>query len=811
MKERNSLLNSDKLNSFFRIFGVTIQGEGSIWQTALKDAKRVVGLCLRALPILVGSSKIGYVKACFVFTKRAVSIYRRQGSKGCAKYFKACTLLLMKSCGGDVLRESMKAGHCVSITRSGLPRIIPVAHRKRIRAGEGIIIHFWLSLFSIYRVVDFKGVPSISTITTPGVELSKDFLEAWDSFLDTFFFPKLDLFTNYKLLNRFSRNLPWVLSTRKDLWKASFLLLLRGGPNSVFSSEAAGPTPNIGNLFEDAMAWVARPELLATLRAFVEATGNGIMVFYAAPFRVLLDSDYLVRCSGWVSEVWSSLSGSNHPLLKTRSRDRPLGSLGRLAFLNEPGKVRVVAMLDSWSQILLYPIHYVIFNRMLKCIPQDGTFNQYRPIEALLATLKKKGFKKVYSFDLSAATDRLPIKIQEIVLSYIVGQPLATLWTKLLTDRYYTGPSKVNGVKTGIPSKGIKYAVGQPMGAYSSWAMLALTHHAIVQFAAWKCGGKSWFRDYALLGDDVVIFHTNVAMAYLGIMRELGVEISFAKSLSSSNGSFEFAKKYIHCGVDVSPTTLKHISSGFSGLKFIPELITSTRRVLGDKVGLPQAAKFAGLGFKAQSAVHQRPITVGNRFKGLMLLLTAPNGPFGVATLAQWLTLMTVTTSREVDHSLLKGVFIPVFQLVLKRMLKDFEGTYEELRKQLSMCLAAEIPEQENWFNVHILTLLAPIRKHYKAGERLVAELWILGGSSDLTLDSMLSLVERIFKEFSYIPKSLFASPDESLKLQAGIWIRFWVLFNDTLLEHAKPKPEPTHEPYWVRYSKRVRPFPGNG
>lgn len=27
----------------------------------------------------------------------------------------------------------------------------------------------------------------------------------------------------------------------------------------------------------------------------------------------------------------------------------------------------------------------------------------------------------------------------------------------------------------------VRYAVGQPMGALSSWAMLALTHHFIVQ------------------------------------------------------------------------------------------------------------------------------------------------------------------------------------------------------------------------------------------------------------------------------------------------------------------------------------------
>jgi len=40
--------------------------------------------------------------------------------------------------------------------------------------------------------------------------------------------------------------------------------------------------------------------------------------------------------------------------------------------------------------------------------------------------------------------------------------------------------SKENGI--------YRYAIGQPMGALSSWAMLALTHHLIVQIAAQRVG-----------------------------------------------------------------------------------------------------------------------------------------------------------------------------------------------------------------------------------------------------------------------------------------------------------------------------------
>jgi hypothetical protein len=46
---------------------------------------------------------------------------------------------------------------------------------------------------------------------------------------------------------------------------------------------------------------------------------------------------------------------------------------------------------------------------LLLKIPQDGTYDQLSPIRRLLKT-RKGGF---YSYDLSSATDRLPILVQE--------------------------------------------------------------------------------------------------------------------------------------------------------------------------------------------------------------------------------------------------------------------------------------------------------------------------------------------------------------------------------------------------------------
>jgi len=88
--------------------------------------------------------------------------------------------------------------------------------------------------------------------------------------------------------------------------------------------------------------------------------------------------------------------------------------------------------------------------------------------------------------------------------------------------------------------------------------MLALTHHFIVQMAAHRVGFEDWFRDYTVLGDDISIFNRRVADEYLVIMAELGVGINLVKSVVSTT-SFEFAKRFIHQGANLSPVSFKEL------------------------------------------------------------------------------------------------------------------------------------------------------------------------------------------------------------------------------------------------------------
>lgn len=81
------------------------------------------------------------------------------------------------------------------------------------------------------------------------------------------------------------------------------------------------------------------------------------------------------------------------------------------------------------------------------------------------------------------------------------------------------------------------------MGAYSSWAMLTLAHHAIVQYCAHLEGLGGWFDRYAVVGGDIVNFHSAAAKRYHVVVTGLGISVSVEKSIVSENGVFEFCKK----------------------------------------------------------------------------------------------------------------------------------------------------------------------------------------------------------------------------------------------------------------------------
>jgi hypothetical protein len=64
----------------------------------------------------------------------------------------------------------------------------------------------------------------------------------------------------------------------------------------------------------------------------------------------------------------------------------------------------------------LKPLHLRLFD-VLGSLPTDGTKDQLQPIQRLL----DKGLTRFWCYDLSAATDRLPVILQADILTHLMG------------------------------------------------------------------------------------------------------------------------------------------------------------------------------------------------------------------------------------------------------------------------------------------------------------------------------------------------------------------------------------------------------
>jgi len=97
--------------------------------------------------------------------------------------------------------------------------------------------------------------------------------------------------------------------------------------------------------------------------------------------------------------------------------------IGQLSIKEEAaGKVRVFAMVDIWTQSILSPLHHYLFS-FLRSLPNDGTFDQHASVKRCFEKSKVAGCS--FGYDLSAATDRLPISIQVVILSTLLGAEAA--------------------------------------------------------------------------------------------------------------------------------------------------------------------------------------------------------------------------------------------------------------------------------------------------------------------------------------------------------------------------------------------------
>jgi hypothetical protein len=126
---------------------------------------------LKEVPLVVaGKRATTWYLALVAFSRRCNQIQAKQGLPGLVKYLKTCKLLLMQSLAmpSRKLSGQIVGKHAISLTGGGLPRLIPIVHRKAIRKGDTMYIQFWMTLFSLYKVFDLKPEFKLHTIFRKG-------------------------------------------------------------------------------------------------------------------------------------------------------------------------------------------------------------------------------------------------------------------------------------------------------------------------------------------------------------------------------------------------------------------------------------------------------------------------------------------------------------------------------------------------------------------------------------------------------------------------------------------------------------------
>jgi hypothetical protein len=576
-------------------------GKVRSWQPDLKVWHRLMAPLISVARLTVGRITKDRIVSIVPFCKQVARLAKHRGIKGVVLYLKVCNVLLMQALPGSKMKPgSREIGKvAIAVTHSGLPRIIPKQHRRLICNGDILTTRLWLTIFGLYRVLAYKGKLDLSTIINPGKEIPRILLLGFAKFIRRIFFVRLSKFYDEGTL----------IGVDPGSLKPVPLSLTTTGSNSEAITELAGYTDVPGR---------HRTKRIGSVSSF-GARGGAAWAWLAGAWGdSLWNFLNAMENQNMTLSFWRTIESEAESFSSTKARG---ARQGKIATKVEPaGKVRVFAIVDYWSQCALKPLHDFVFG-VLRSIPQDGTFDQERPVKSLLKRAPKGAV--FHSLDLSAATDRCPVVIQEAVVAVMFGVTYAAAWRELLVGRPYFVPKQGPREPGGFP-RFVRYAVGQPMGAYSSWAVFALTHHALVQFAAYLAGRKGWFELYALLGDDIVIADDAVANKYKRICKWLGMGIGISKSMVNDNSSCEFAKKVFVQGKDCAAFPWKLWSVSQSSLS---AAVAALQRVshMGLSLTAAQVALAFGAGMRTVARVGAKWENIPSRLRAFLVIASHPS------------------------------------------------------------------------------------------------------------------------------------------------------------------------------------------
>lgn len=186
-------------------------------------------------------------------------------------------------------------------------------------------------------------------------------------------------------------------------------------------------------------------------------------------------------------------------------------------------------------------------NRTLEGLEVSLVHNQSLSEDWIVGQLGKG--RKLYSLDLSSATDNFPLWYQEKVARKLFPSLSEDidLWIdicNLLWELPIRDKEKDEALQQQFAHvtpklrpkyvEHVRYTKGQPMGTAPSFAIFTLSHIALV------CSLGGTEDNFRVVGDDIVISDGDLASKYQHYMKLLGVAISTSKSIYNSTRA-EFA------------------------------------------------------------------------------------------------------------------------------------------------------------------------------------------------------------------------------------------------------------------------------
>lgn len=499
--------------------------------------------------------KKGLRRAVFQMARSLATILVHQGKKSLILKMKNSLFLLNRALARQEGRDPWLLGHPVGLAGGKLPRIIPLALRRRILSGDIIAIRVVQSILQGYKA--FEGpyeFQKLENITGGLPFQNPDTLAEFQIFCKETF---------WEIVARYAgKDAERLLNPSLKLSEsASPYVPLRGGPNNK---------SGILGSVKDALAWSLAP--VNWIVKWCEHVDDN---------RTLLLIKSVTKAA---EKLWPFCKDQLH--------------LGKIGLLPEPaGKVRTIAIVDYWTQRVMHPMHIWMFD-VLKVLPTDATFSQ----EGSLRSYRDLNLDKHWSIDLKSATDMIPITLYEAVFKGVLPDATVDLWVSLLTDRYFHVP-RTRGDKfsrdgkpkslahSSVQGTDVLYGRGQPMGTLSSWASMSIVHHALELFAAQKAGENPYeFTKYRILGDDNVTGCESVANHYKAVTDQLGVPISMAKTLEGE--LFQFASQVFWRGVNISPLSLREEIGIESSSQRLEQALRAARRGWTEVDGTSKLSRF---------------------------------------------------------------------------------------------------------------------------------------------------------------------------------------------------------------------------